>query len=476
VGFDLPAPSQGKLHGVLLKELDKLLTPTVTESEWESERWSNVWIAGISSFFTNIREIYRFLNSFSFFFDSFRNSGTLEVNPVDLIAIECLRVFEPEVYNELRENKALLTRIFSREMRPEVEKLGKRLLEISRCGEETAKPILSDLFPSLEMVWQNHGYSTEFYSIWTSKRRICTEGFFDRYFIFRIPSDQVSEFTIREILNTIHDRNGLAEIFSRLKQNGLLLAALERLESERSLSKLGNPLPYLLALMDLSDDLPQMRQRMLPTSGCQFVRYAILRVLKNTEDSAERLRILTSLIRDSKCIGRSAEWISDMSNPKENSWIPKLETTALSSLKDLWLTRIRDAACTGRLLSVSNLGWGLPYWRDWGNGAEVKDWIASLATNSRDILLFLSLQIKRSTRQTVGSYHVKLQAWLSWQTLEEFQPREFWEAVADRLSSQSGLSQTDQDTLKLLQAALKRWREGVADGNPRTFELEDDGL
>ena len=95
VGFDLPVPSLESLHEILFKEVNRIFEPIVQDSDWENERWVNLWIRGLSNYFANIRGIYRFLNSFSFMVSAFGRKGTLEVNPVDLIAVECMRVFEP---------------------------------------------------------------------------------------------------------------------------------------------------------------------------------------------------------------------------------------------------------------------------------------------------------------------------------------------------------------------------------------------
>jgi len=253
VGFDLPVPSRNTVHQVLLQDLDQLLGVVVNEGEWENERWMNLWCGGISHYFTNIRQTHRFLNSFKFVLSAFKGETTLEINPIDVIAIECLRVFEPDVYAKVHESKARLTRHHDHDDRKEIEAFSQRLLEGVRGSAEHVKETLRLLFPVLESVWGGFVYGSEWYRTWTRQRRICAPEFFDRYFILRLPTDQTSESTIQTILAMREDRDGLRATFVELEGRNLLLATIERLEAEESLDKLKTPLPYLLALADVSD-------------------------------------------------------------------------------------------------------------------------------------------------------------------------------------------------------------------------------
>jgi len=474
VGFDLPVPSRNAVHQVLFQDLNQLLSAVVQEGEWEGERWTNLWCGGLSHYFTNIRQTYRFLNSFTFMFSAFKGETTLEVNPIDIIAIECLRVFDPDVYAHIHESKAHLTRHHDRNDHKEVEAFGKRLLEGVRGSVEHVKETLQQLFPELESVWGNFAYGDEWYRTWTRQRRICAPEFFDRYFILRLPPGQTSESTIQTVLAMCEDREALRATFAELERKNLLLATIERLGAEESLDKLKNPLPYLLALADVSDQLPRTRDHMFSEFGSQYVRYAVIRVLKNATDAARKAEIISTLIRDSNCVGLAAEWIGDVTEPKQDSLYPKIEGNALAALKTCWVQKVRAFAQQGRLLGVANVRWVLPHWIEWGNEGETKEWVASLLVDPKQTLRFLKAHVNESTAQTMGSYYVRNKGWLSWKTLEPFQPREQWGQAATTLSAITDLTEEEKRTLKLLQGSLKRWQTGIDDSNPRSFEDRDE--
>jgi predicted KAP-like P-loop ATPase len=476
VGFDLPTPSPSSLHQNLFKTIDKIFETAVQEKDWEKERWANVWLGGLSNYFSNIREIYRFLNSFSFMVSVFRHENTLEVNAVDLIAMECFRVFEPDLFAALRNNKSLLTEHHvdygrGNYLKDKLAASAEELLKTIKGDQTNSKRILKLLFPNLESIWGNMFYGGEFRGKWTQRRRICSPDFFERFFALRLAAGQVSESVIQKVLAACENREALNSLFADLESENLLMPAIERLDAEESLYKLKNPLPYLLSLADISDRLPESQKiSMVSLSGSTIVRWAVGRVLKRSKSVEAKIEIMQTLIYDSNSIGLAAEWINDVTEPKEDSIYPKIEGEALAKLKKRWFEKIRAAAKNNLLLNIANLRWALDYWMGWTESSEAKDWVLSLFSDSKISLKFLKICVNGARSQIIGSYYAQDNGWLSWKTLEKFQPREKWENLDIELSKTTSLSDDEKRTLRLFQAALKRWQSGIQDENPRTFE------
>lgn len=154
---------------------------------------------------------------------------------------------------------------------------------------------------------------------------------------------------------------------------------------------------------------------------------------------------------------------------------PKIEGEALAALKVCWLQRIRDFAQQGRLLAVTDLRWVLPRWREWADPSEAREWVSSVLSDPKHALAFVRLHVNEATAQTVGSHFVQDKGWLSWKTLEQFQPKERWEQVTKAFTKVDGLSDDEQRTQKLLLAAMERWQKGVDDSNPRDVERYEEG-
>jgi len=102
VAFDVPLASDAKLQKMLTEGLNGVLAGSkVTMTEIDNERWNILFPELLWPFFRNIRDVKRFLGAFEFYFALHLYEKTLEVNPVDLVAIEVLRMFDHAAFQSV---------------------------------------------------------------------------------------------------------------------------------------------------------------------------------------------------------------------------------------------------------------------------------------------------------------------------------------------------------------------------------------
>lgn len=92
VGYHVPHASRDAIQKVLFRGLDESLKVPGADVRWDRERWSALYQNGLAGYFQNLRHVYRYLASLDFHVRQFRRGENFEVNPVDLIALEALRV------------------------------------------------------------------------------------------------------------------------------------------------------------------------------------------------------------------------------------------------------------------------------------------------------------------------------------------------------------------------------------------------
>lgn len=167
-----------------------------------------------------------FLNSFSYVFDDCLTTprkaklyGNIllfalpilkgEVNPVDLMLIEGIRVFCPLLYELLRTNKKLLTEKFiiniysdNEQMKDHLKKIIDSALDKTpNINKESFIYLLKKLFPKLEVIYGNKYYNSDYcYKNWDNAQRICSEHYFSRYFTYSIPRNDVSDKLIDKLI------------------------------------------------------------------------------------------------------------------------------------------------------------------------------------------------------------------------------------------------------------------------------------
>lgn len=170
-------------------------------------------------------QIQDFANSFSYAFDDCLTTprkaklyGNIllfalpilkdEVNPVDLMLIEGIRVFCPLLYELLRTNKKLFTGTFTSNIysnneqeKDHIKKIIDRTLDKAQnINKESFIYLLKKLFPKLEAVYGNRNYGSDWYENWNNAQRICSEHYFSRYFTYSIPRNDVSDKLIDKLI------------------------------------------------------------------------------------------------------------------------------------------------------------------------------------------------------------------------------------------------------------------------------------
>ena len=157
VPIDLPLPDRSHLRDMLFSELDLVLQGTPADL-FDQDYWREVYLGGIDPFITTPRDVVRLVNAFRVTYSHPDVSG--EVNAVDFIGLETLRVFHPAVYDRVRRNREQFEGSDESLGETEVESL-RRLheewldeLELSGATREQIKQLLALLYPKLRMIWE----------------------------------------------------------------------------------------------------------------------------------------------------------------------------------------------------------------------------------------------------------------------------------------------------------------------------------
>lgn len=181
---------------------------------------------GILYFFTNMRDITRFINILEF------NLALIidEVNLVDFIVITAIQVFHSEIYDRIKANEFLLINYHY----SVVDEFQKSILEIEKSefeelvGEnDNVNHVLRVLFPKMGNIYKNHP-SFKFKNKDFSDKNLLIHhpNHFKAYFKLNSVIKDLSEYEIDFIVKIINSKNESAVIgeFKRLyKENKLTL-------------------------------------------------------------------------------------------------------------------------------------------------------------------------------------------------------------------------------------------------------------
>ena len=103
VPFEIPAPSMTSIHNTLFQKLDAILG-VIPEERWNKAVWAELFHYGLKPYIKSIRDVIRYTNVFMLKYELLKD----ETDPVDLLGLTALQVFEPTVYSRLPHYKDTL--------------------------------------------------------------------------------------------------------------------------------------------------------------------------------------------------------------------------------------------------------------------------------------------------------------------------------------------------------------------------------
>lgn len=211
VPLHLPSITEEALRLFTFEGIDAALKSADIElSQQQVEHFVNTFALSFQPRLDTPRLAKRYTNALSFVLPLLKN----EVDLVDLMIIEAARIFYPHLYSTIRDNPDIfLGKIQDKRGKDAIERtkaiLDQALNDLSEDDKRVAKHIIWELFPRMRGPNLLGGaiQGPDWQSTWTKGKRITAIGYFDRYFSFGVPPNDVSDQRIDELIEQVAVRN-----------------------------------------------------------------------------------------------------------------------------------------------------------------------------------------------------------------------------------------------------------------------------
>ncbi|CAH5073898.1 TPA: P-loop NTPase fold protein [Serratia marcescens] len=422
VPFELPPIDRVALRAALFKRLDDVLGDT-SDGLFDHSYWTNVFHSGLDPLFQVPRDIVRFTNTLSVTYPAVRN----EVNPVDFIALEALRVFLPNLYDVIRTNQDKFSGHSSDNRyngNPEatvafheqwVQGLPKQL-------RSSISDLLERIFPKIGRI----GYEADWLSQWRRNLRACHPDIFPTYFRMTVPPGAIRRSEMLALLNLAETPPALGEALIRAtgvkrpdglsKARALLERLMDHVEKDISDKHIS---VFIIVLLDIGDSLilDSDHQGSFDFGNESRITRVVYHLLKRV-DPTQRHALLISAIDQGKAFGVQHFFIAALSGNSEKESI--IDSTTLDDLKKCWLQGLKTKLSQSEMLAHSQLDRLLGAWYRWGDDVEVKAWCNDATSSDDGLLTFLSKFCTHTRSQTMGDWAVHLQPRLNPTWLEQY--------------------------------------------------------
>ncbi len=415
IGFDVPQPDRAKLEDLLFQLLDQTIAKPGVAERWDRQRWARLFLDGLRPFLETLRDVKRFVGMVDFHVSLLRGEATLEVNPIDLIGLEVLRVFEPAVYRALPSAKGPLTEVppalagsafAQRDPRQDAKaQVVRSLVEAADPRRrEAVKSILLELFPAAGWAFGGPVHA-RMERAWLRDLRVCRPELFDRYFLLSIPEGDISQAELDGLMATTGDRDAFAARLRDLFGRGVLDAALERLDANLGALDPAHAVSFVTALFDVGDELPHGATGLFDLSTVDRAHLLLRRYLTALPDAAARAHVLRTALGATEGTVLAVLTVARLRGQTEDSdsAADLLDAPDLTELEQLCLDKIRAAAANGALLRSPLLLAFLHQWERWAPG-EPKVWVTQRLGTGQDVALFLRGCLTRVLSQTASEY------------------------------------------------------------------------
>ncbi len=464
--FDLPAVPVSVVHRMFGQELSALAEPYATDvNGFTQTRWGNAFVGCIQPLLRNMRDARRLISSIAVHMPLHVAGDVFEVNIIDFVLLESLRVFEPDLHEALfRERELVLQeRRYQGDGRRDANKAAaEQLLEVvSEERRVIARDALKELFPPLEWAYGGTNYADGFHTGWLTAKRVCTRRYFPRYFELQTAVGEISERRFVEFLDATATEEGLAAAIADIQADDLLPSLVARLDESVDRLPVENAAVLLPSMFEIAQKLAGLGGvdpfNSPWLSAWRGTSWFLKRIPEN-----ERGGLAIEALRKTKALSVASILIhlSDPADRKEGesgAFDPTLDLSTVEAMKAEWLRLMRiRASDVDALITEPDLISLLYRWGEYaGSLDEPRAWMVAAIRTDGGFTSMASRMMSRGTRHSSGDRVSTPHNTFSRQTIDDFIGIDVAKARCDAIDPTE--FPEHEEALRMLCSSLELW-------------------
>ncbi|WP_321420328.1 hypothetical protein [uncultured Methanomethylovorans sp.] len=377
---------------------------------FDRKYWLEVCSSEFLECFENLRDVKRFANSLEFNMSLMHKKDSIEVNIIDFLSIEFIRVWYPKLYYSIKINKSLFTTVPSRYSPDEFDKgisaFENIISDVDTKNRDKIEKLLFVLFPQCKHICSKSNYTTDGKE-WSRKLRICSKNHFDSYFVM-IPGggkDEITQYEVELFLYNLKNIPQLQGCLNKYVEESRIDKILRRLydytddftrisrESAINLIAVlfnlyGN-IPYEeISSKDnlFLDDFP-----FVPTNEDIIVGIIIKLIDREKEEDNKYNVILESIQKSDNAMG-IVHYLTRCELEEDNKQIFSEEH--LESLKALCVVKLEQTINEDTLLSAYDVILIIECWKRWSKDSiRFKHVLSKIIEDNNKLLSLIKLHL-----------------------------------------------------------------------------------
>lgn len=401
VPLHLPPAETMTLRQLTFSGVDAALNEAgIQLTEEQTQAVVRYFVSGVEMKLGTPRQAKRYGNAVAFALPLLKG----EVNPVDQLLIEAIRVFFPKTYGEIRDNPDIFVPTGlgrtgeNTAIKQRTEEVVNRAFEgLAQRERRGLQDLLEYLFPRLKTSLGNVHYGSEWDTQWAREQRICSEKYFQRYFQYGLPPRDIGDREIQNLLALAASRDTAAlesELRASAGRN-----ALPRMIEKLRLAERDLPAPaaaaLALVLVRIGDKLPR-EKGVFSGFASTYAQAAILvaHLVRLVRDATARADLAKLIATQAKPLTFGVEcfrWLRS-DKEKESEAGHTLTEEAETQVGEILAERIAKAAETEPpyISFAQDLGSVLWIWKTYGKpSAASKYLVQKIEESPSEVVRFL---------------------------------------------------------------------------------------
>jgi predicted KAP-like P-loop ATPase len=380
--FDLPKPNKSILASFFEKDIEPLLENTPSEL-YEQKHWQETFLFGIRNYLNTPRNARRLANIIKLIYPNLIG----KVNFPDFVAIQVLRLFEPDIYEFIQTRGDM----FYGHGEDPYKKLqpfhDAWIVSIPENRREFIKGFLEHLFPKLKSAWSKTTVGHSWLEEWRKKKRVCSPDNFLTYFNLTLAGSQMTDKEIDDLISISNNEKLFSQQLESLgnSDRGLgdgttrLKTLLQLLPDHLANIPVENFENIIKVFLHIGDDLilPQDETKGLLSWGNDRDIYRIIHlILEKVGTNQERFELLSRCLLGGSAIYTASALVSQLISEigiKEK--LPEynviLEILELNELKKIVIQNISKNSSNIYSGKTHNPSFVLAVWFQWGKPEDV---------------------------------------------------------------------------------------------------------
>ena len=452
VSVDLPAIPHHVLTREITSAIDKALATIEQPGSFDEQTWPDIFFEIIRPLVRNMRDVRRYAATIHGTVAGL--SGRIALG--DVLALEAIRVFLPDVFGRLHGAIAALTTPSSlgAGRHHDAERLKSQIdALINEAGShgEVVRAAIERLFPAALWHISNIHVGSESKGLWLRTRRVAHEEIF-RLYLERVVGSRLQAFAQAEEAWALMTAPEAFEAYLKSIDPGRLRDIVESLEAFEDQPDVGRIVPGVIVLLNLLPEVPEQQRGMLDLGGKFVITRVVYRLVRSlrTPDAIEAA--VREILPQLRSLSAKFELISQVGY-REGRGHKLVSEDAAAEFESAWRQDVR-AASVHELEKETNLLSILVFTKKGRRDAEPDLEIPDVPTLT---VAILKNAYGEATSQTLGTRSVRRHPRLAWDALVEIYGSE--ETLKARIEGLAAKRPAGADDLmELAQKYLTGWR------------------